>query len=141
MLSSFSQFLFPSTNECCHSCQAVMLTKFDYRLSNRLDLDLQKLRCRVNYHALKFTNSILEMGAKLVQRMRKRSKHYIALHLRCLHRVFYLLLQIYTLTSLIVMINIILSIAFQFLTNVGSSICVISLGVSVVICTSTFGFS
>ncbi|KAL8524325.1 hypothetical protein ACS0TY_014053 [Phlomoides rotata] len=61
---------------------AVMLTKFDYRLSNRLDLDLQKLRCRVNYHALKFTNSILEMGAKLVQRMRKRSKHYIALHLR-----------------------------------------------------------
>ncbi|KAI3464706.1 hypothetical protein Pfo_021369 [Paulownia fortunei] len=61
---------------------AVQLTKFDYRLSNRLGTDLQKLRCRVNYHALKFTKPIIEMGAKLVQRMRMRSKHYIALHLR-----------------------------------------------------------
>ncbi|KAG8378071.1 hypothetical protein BUALT_Bualt08G0099900 [Buddleja alternifolia] len=61
---------------------AVQLTKFDYRLSNRLGTDLQKLRCRVNYHALKFTDPILEMGAKLVQRMRMRSNHYIALHLR-----------------------------------------------------------
>ncbi|XP_073276518.1 O-fucosyltransferase 16-like [Primulina huaijiensis] len=61
---------------------AVQLTKFDYRLSNRLDVDLQKLRCRVNYHALKFTDPILGMGAKLVQRMRVRSKHYVALHLR-----------------------------------------------------------
>ncbi|GER40002.1 O-fucosyltransferase family protein [Striga asiatica] len=62
--------------------RAVQLTKFDYRLSNRLSVDLQKLRCRVNYHALKFTKPILEMGAKLVQRMRTKSKHYIALHLR-----------------------------------------------------------
>ncbi|KAL2471805.1 O-fucosyltransferase family protein [Abeliophyllum distichum] len=61
---------------------AVLLSKFDYRLSNRLKTDLQKLRCRVNYHALKFTDPILEMGAKLVERMRIRSKHYIALHLR-----------------------------------------------------------
>ncbi|KAL6506615.1 O-fucosyltransferase 16 [Orobanche hederae] len=61
---------------------AVQLTKFDYRLSNRLSMDLQKLRCRVNYHALKFTEPILEMGVKLVQKMRMKSKHYIALHLR-----------------------------------------------------------
>ncbi|KZV16535.1 hypothetical protein F511_11367 [Dorcoceras hygrometricum] len=61
---------------------AVQLTKFDYRLSNKLDIDLQKLRCRVNYHALTFTNPILEMGAKLVKRMRSMGKHYIALHLR-----------------------------------------------------------
>ncbi|XP_057503083.1 O-fucosyltransferase 16-like [Actinidia eriantha] len=61
---------------------AVQLTKFDYRLSNKLDTDLQKLRCRVNYHALKFTDPIIEMAEKLVYRMRKRSKHYIALHLR-----------------------------------------------------------
>ncbi|XP_052189196.1 O-fucosyltransferase 16-like [Diospyros lotus] len=61
---------------------AVQLNKFDYRLSNRLDTDLQKLRCRVNYHALKFTDSIIEMGEKLVHRMRMRTKHYIALHLR-----------------------------------------------------------
>ncbi|KAF5449077.1 hypothetical protein F2P56_029560 [Juglans regia] len=61
---------------------AVQLTKFDYRLSNQLTADLQKLRCRVNYHALKFTDSILEMGKRLVQRMRMKSKHFIALHLR-----------------------------------------------------------
>jgi hypothetical protein len=61
---------------------AVRLTKFDYRLSNRLATDLQKLRCRVNYHALKFTDSILEMGKMLVERMRMKSKHFIALHLR-----------------------------------------------------------
>ncbi|XP_042039866.1 O-fucosyltransferase 16-like isoform X1 [Salvia splendens] len=62
--------------------RAVQLTKFDYRLSNKLDLDLQRLRCRVNYHALRFTKPILEMGAELVRRMRMKSKHYIALHLR-----------------------------------------------------------
>uniref|UniRef100_A0A803MCF1 O-fucosyltransferase family protein n=1 Tax=Chenopodium quinoa TaxID=63459 RepID=A0A803MCF1_CHEQI len=61
---------------------AVQLTKFDYRLSNVLETDLQKLRCRVNYHALKFTDPIVEMGRKLVERMRMRSEHFIALHLR-----------------------------------------------------------
>ncbi|KAA8535938.1 hypothetical protein F0562_028416 [Nyssa sinensis] len=61
---------------------AVQLTKFDYRLANQLDTDLQKLRCRVNYHALKFTDPILEMGEKLIERMRMKSKHFIALHLR-----------------------------------------------------------
>ncbi|KAJ6392399.1 hypothetical protein OIU77_026209 [Salix suchowensis] len=61
---------------------AIQLTKFDYRVANRLDTQLQKLRCRVNYHALKFTDSILQMGGKLVHRMRMKSKHFIALHLR-----------------------------------------------------------
>lgn len=61
---------------------AVQLTKFDYRLSNRLNTDLQKLRCRVNYHALKFTDPIIEMGRKLVERIRMKSKHFVALHLR-----------------------------------------------------------
>lgn len=60
----------------------VLLTKFDYRLSNKLDANLQKLRCRVNYHALKFTEPLLQMGQKLVERMRMKSKHFIALHLR-----------------------------------------------------------
>lgn len=64
------------------SSQAVQLTKFDYRLSNRLNKDLQKLRCRVNYHALKFTTPIVEMGRTLVERMRSKSSHFIALHLR-----------------------------------------------------------
>ncbi|CAN6539119.1 unnamed protein product [Malus baccata var. baccata] len=61
---------------------AIQLNKFDYRLSNRLNTDLQKLRCRVNYHALKFTDPIQKMAKKLVHQMRMRSKHYIALHLR-----------------------------------------------------------
>ncbi|RDX93383.1 hypothetical protein CR513_24371, partial [Mucuna pruriens] len=61
---------------------AVQLNKFDYRLANRLDTEYQKLRCRVNYHALRFTNPILAMGEKLVHRMRMRSNHYITLHLR-----------------------------------------------------------
>ncbi|KAJ1415621.1 putative O-fucosyltransferase, plant [Sesbania bispinosa] len=62
--------------------RAVRLTKFDYRLSNILDEDLQRLRCRVNYHALKFTDLIQGMGRLLVERMRMKSKHFIALHLR-----------------------------------------------------------
>ncbi|KAL7615388.1 O-fucosyltransferase 16 isoform X1 [Lactuca sativa] len=61
---------------------AVQLSKFDYRLSNKLETDLQKLRCRVNYHALRFTDPINKMGQKLVNQMRKMGKHYVALHLR-----------------------------------------------------------
>ncbi|XP_043715082.1 O-fucosyltransferase 16-like [Telopea speciosissima] len=62
--------------------RVVQLNKFDYRLANKLDTDLQKLRCRVNYHALRFTHPILEIGMKLAHRMRMRSRHFIALHLR-----------------------------------------------------------
>ncbi|GJZ18676.1 O-fucosyltransferase 6-like protein, partial [Tanacetum coccineum] len=50
-----------------------MLTKFDYRLSNDLPMDLQKLRCRANYHALRYTEAIREMGKKLVERMRMKN--------------------------------------------------------------------
>ncbi|CAL5072977.1 unnamed protein product [Urochloa decumbens] len=60
----------------------IRMTKYDYRLSNKLDTELQKLRCRVNYHALKFTDPIQELGEKLIQRMRERSRYFIALHLR-----------------------------------------------------------
>lgn len=62
--------------------QVVQLGKFDYRLANKLKTDLQKLRCRVNYRALKFVGPILEMGRKLSQRMKEKGKHFIALHLR-----------------------------------------------------------
>lgn len=60
----------------------VQLTKFDYRLANKLETDLQKLRCRVNYHALQFTKPILEMGQILVNRMRRKSRRFLAVHLR-----------------------------------------------------------
>lgn len=73
--------------------QVVELTKFDFRLANKLDTDLQKLRCRVNYHALRFTKPILKMGETLVRRMKEKGKHFIALHLRwsfnyCIHLVY-----------------------------------------------------
>ncbi|RWR87455.1 O-FucT domain-containing protein [Cinnamomum micranthum f. kanehirae] len=60
----------------------VQLTKFDYRLTNRLDDELQKLRCRVNYHALRFTKPIQDLGQIIVKRMRKMSSRFISVHLR-----------------------------------------------------------
>ncbi|GKV38035.1 hypothetical protein SLEP1_g45987 [Rubroshorea leprosula] len=62
--------------------RVVQLTKFDYRLASDIDEELQRLRCRVNYHALRFTKPIEELGQKLVMRMRQMAKHYIAVHLR-----------------------------------------------------------
>ncbi|KAG9132022.1 hypothetical protein Leryth_017800, partial [Lithospermum erythrorhizon] len=62
--------------------RVVQLTKFDYRLASDLDEQLQKLRCRVNYHALKFTKPINNMGQKIVTRMRKMATRFIAVHLR-----------------------------------------------------------
>ncbi|KAK1261751.1 hypothetical protein QJS04_geneDACA018460 [Acorus gramineus] len=60
----------------------VQLTKFDFRLANNLDEDSQKLRCHVNYHALRFTRSIQELGQKVVEKMREMSPRFIAVHLR-----------------------------------------------------------
>ncbi|KAK9275549.1 hypothetical protein L1049_022816 [Liquidambar formosana] len=62
--------------------RVVQLTKFDYRLANNLDEEQQKLRCRVNYHALRFTKPIRELGQRLVTRMRTMAKRFIAVHLR-----------------------------------------------------------
>nr|CAD1824941.1 unnamed protein product [Ananas comosus var. bracteatus] len=47
--------------------------------------EINRLRCRVNYHALKFLPEIEEMSDKLVARMRNRTgtlNPYMALHLR-----------------------------------------------------------
>lgn len=62
--------------------QVLQLTKFDFRLANELDEELQKLRCRVNYHALRFTKPIRNFGQKLVVRMRKMARRFVAVHLR-----------------------------------------------------------
>lgn len=75
--------------------QVVQLTKFDYRLSNMLDEELQRLRCRANYHALKFVKPIDDLGHKLVKRMRKMAKRYIAIHLR--YTLTYLIPNLYIL--------------------------------------------
>ncbi|KAK1419053.1 hypothetical protein QVD17_28210 [Tagetes erecta] len=62
--------------------RVVQLTKFDYRLANDLDEELQRLRCRVNYHALRFTKPIQNLGRKIVMEMRKMAPQFIAIHLR-----------------------------------------------------------
>ncbi|EOY24315.1 hypothetical protein SCA6_005117 [Theobroma cacao] len=62
--------------------RVLQLTKFDYRLANNIDEELQKLRCRANFHALRFTKPIQELGQKLVMRMRDMAKSFIAVHLR-----------------------------------------------------------
>ncbi|XP_050238642.1 rhamnogalacturonan I rhamnosyltransferase 1 [Mercurialis annua] len=56
--------------------------KTDARLANNgISLDLQKLRCRVNFQALKFTPQIERLGYNLVRMLQERGP-YVALHLR-----------------------------------------------------------
>ncbi|MBA0755183.1 hypothetical protein Gogos_021013, partial [Gossypium gossypioides] len=62
--------------------QVLQLTKFDYRLANNIDEDLQKLRCRANFHALRFTEPIQALGQKLVKKMRQMANRFMAVHLR-----------------------------------------------------------
>ncbi|XP_015873102.2 O-fucosyltransferase 20 [Ziziphus jujuba] len=59
----------------------LLLRGLDSRLSNDLPSDLQKLRCKVAFHALRFAPPILELGNKLADRMRSKGP-YLALHLR-----------------------------------------------------------
>ncbi|XP_072964768.1 O-fucosyltransferase 37 [Typha angustifolia] len=59
----------------------LVLKGLDSRLSRDLPLDLQKLRCKVAFHALRFAAPIRELGAKLANRMRGGGP-YVAVHLR-----------------------------------------------------------
>ncbi|KAL9144035.1 hypothetical protein ABFS82_14G271500 [Erythranthe guttata] len=62
--------------------QVIRAAKSDSRLANNnLPPDVQKLRCRACYEALRFAPEIEKMGKLLVDRMRSYG-HYIALHLR-----------------------------------------------------------
>ncbi|XP_027346227.1 rhamnogalacturonan I rhamnosyltransferase 1-like [Abrus precatorius] len=62
--------------------EVVHFNKTDSRLANNgLPLELQKLRCRVNYQALKFTPQIENLGQKLIQILRQKGS-FVALHLR-----------------------------------------------------------
>ncbi|CAI9764659.1 unnamed protein product [Fraxinus pennsylvanica] len=59
----------------------LLLRGLDSRLSKDLPSDLQKLRCKVAFHALRFAPHISEFGNKLTERM-KTEGPYLALHLR-----------------------------------------------------------
>ncbi|GKA65345.1 O-fucosyltransferase 20-like protein [Tanacetum coccineum] len=59
----------------------LLLRGLDSRLSKDLPSDLQKLRCKVAFHALRFAPPIRELGEKLTERMRSKGP-YLALHLR-----------------------------------------------------------
>ena len=57
-------------------------SKTDTRLANNgLPLEMQKLRCRVNLEALKFTHHIEELGQKIVKYLQAKGP-FLVLHLR-----------------------------------------------------------
>ncbi|XP_073113650.1 rhamnogalacturonan I rhamnosyltransferase 1-like [Elaeis guineensis] len=62
--------------------KVIHFNKTDARLANNgLPIELQKLRCRVNYEALKFTPQIEALGDKLISIL-QRSGFFVVLHLR-----------------------------------------------------------
>ncbi|KAF3331274.1 GDP-fucose protein O-fucosyltransferase [Carex littledalei] len=59
----------------------LLLRGLNTKLSKDLPTDLQKLRCKVAFQALRFSAPIMTLGNKLAVRMRSRGP-YLALHLR-----------------------------------------------------------
>ncbi|XP_062106428.1 rhamnogalacturonan I rhamnosyltransferase 1-like isoform X2 [Humulus lupulus] len=62
--------------------KVVHLNKTDSRLANNgLPTQLQKLRCRVNFNALRFTSQIEDLGRRVVRILRENGP-FLVLHLR-----------------------------------------------------------
>ncbi|KAH6799137.1 O-fucosyltransferase family protein [Perilla frutescens var. frutescens] len=62
--------------------KVVHLNRTDARLANNAQpLDIQRLRCRVNFSALRFTPQIEELGRKVIKILRQNGP-FLVLHLR-----------------------------------------------------------
>jgi rhamnogalacturonan I rhamnosyltransferase len=73
---------FPQILPLVRKHKVIRFSKTDTRLANNgLPLKLQKLRCRVNYNALRFAPFIEDLGNKMISILRK-SGSFVVLHLR-----------------------------------------------------------
>ncbi|KAF6166410.1 hypothetical protein GIB67_034961 [Kingdonia uniflora] len=61
---------------------AIYLTPFAHRLEEEIDNpEYQRLRCRVNYHALRFKPQIMRLSNTIVNKLRSQG-HFMSIHLR-----------------------------------------------------------
>ncbi|XP_059626215.1 O-fucosyltransferase 1 [Cornus florida] len=61
---------------------AIYLTPFSHRLAEEIDNpEYQRLRCRVNYHALRFKPHIMKLSNSIVRKLRAQG-HFMSIHLR-----------------------------------------------------------
>ncbi|GKC38720.1 GDP-fucose protein O-fucosyltransferase [Tanacetum coccineum] len=61
---------------------AIYLTPFAHRLAEEIDnAEYQRLRCRVNYHALRFKPHIMQLSHSIVSKLRSQG-HFMSIHLR-----------------------------------------------------------
>ncbi|CAN6903121.1 unnamed protein product [Brassica oleracea] len=61
---------------------AIYLTPFSHRLAEEIDNpEYQRLRCRVNYHALRFKLHIMKVSDSIVDKLRSQG-HFMSIHLR-----------------------------------------------------------
>ncbi|KAL8106183.1 O-fucosyltransferase 1-like [Apium graveolens] len=61
---------------------AIYLTPFSHRLAEEIDVpEYQRLRCRVNYHALRFKPHIMKLSNSIVSKLRTQG-HFMTIHLR-----------------------------------------------------------